>query len=215
MPEAIQEVVVNALVRFIAAQMPDAQVTAHWPEADQDLPPRGITVLAAGDPVTDPMAPQVEDYTAVDATTGLYTWSFSFCTQPLQIEIWTQSRMERAHMKDQLNTTLHLGELFTLGSGDPVRHGVLLRLEPSLDGFEGFVDCDFDLATDNDSPFAVRADERRATVTGEANFIVSIQAQSPRLLADAMGRTQARLRMLIDGQSADNATSGERTSVPG
>jgi hypothetical protein len=196
MADAAQVAIVHCLGRWIQSQIPDIQVSDQWPEPDEELEGRRVSILAAGEPEMEKSEIRHVGMVPIDATTGLYEWKVAYCSQGLQLDLWAQSAAERSQMINELNDTLHKGELFTLGAGDPVRDGVLLQMCMQHDGFDGFVDYTFDGARLDDTPDRVRVSEYRATINGDASFVLTVKASSPRLL-------HAALALAVNGSTSE------------
>ena len=198
-PIPIQKAACNVLGRFLAAHVRDLQVSYEWPEADQDLPPMGLTILQVGEPKDEQIQINASNYVKVDARTGLYTWEILARYVDLQLDVWAQYEAERSGIVAELDEVMHLGELYTLGEGDPVRDGLLLPLKFGIDGFRGTIDYTFSGASFPQDPGKVRAAEWRATFNGTAGMILSVQATSPRI-------AKIRAALATDGLSSETLT---------
>jgi hypothetical protein len=162
--------------------MTDLIVNHCWPEADDKLPPKVLTLLDSGEATDEMVLIQATNFSAVDAVTGLYTWDVLERTQPFQMDLWVQSEPERNSCRARLDDCLHAGTLFTLGAGDPVRDGVLLQLDPLVDdGWNGYVDYTFEGWDNHDTEDSIRRAEYRSTCNAISRFVLQVKATSPRL----------------------------------
>jgi len=198
--DPLQKVACNVLGRWLQSQMPDTDISNEWPDPEQTLPPRKVTILETGEPQDEQIQITADtDFTVIDAATGLYRWSVLARYQDLQLDVWSNYEPERNQLRYELDQALHKGELFTLGSGDPVRDGVLLRMTLDDDGFEGFIDYTFSGSRPIDDPGAIRRNEYRAMMTGKAGFILQVQAESARM-------ARIKLALAINGGTRETLT---------
>ena len=197
MREPFQNLAATALARWIRSRLPDVAVHDSWPEADDPLwgPDdfdRAITVQKVGAREDEKLDLRHVDMVPLDATTGLYTWQVRYCTQGLQLDVWAKYKQARHELLAQLDDVLNAGELYTLGYGDPVSDGLRLKFDPEQDFADGYIAYMFDgPATNNDIPERVRKGEWRATMACDADFILTVRAESPRLL-------YPRLKLIMD-----------------
>lgn len=184
---AIQDVAVAALATYLqtrlAESIPDIIVTEDWPDPDQPLAPRQVSVLTAGPRVDDTLDIHITDAEELDPpdpVRKLYRWRVKACTQGIQLDVWATNRLDRSAIRQALDTALHDGPARTLGIAGsmPVRDGVLLAL--SDDFHRGFAEYSFDNWEDSDGP-SLRDREYRSTLPGETQVILEVAAESPRL----------------------------------
>lgn len=100
--------------------------------------------------------------------------------QPLQLDVWATSDLDRDQTIDALDTALNVGWNVTLGpvgttgigwavtaDDDPVRDGCVLALSPN-DGYAGLAEFAFDEPELSDDPESNSALQYRAFYTGSA-----------------------------------------------
>jgi hypothetical protein len=171
-------------------------VTPDWPDPDQPLAQRAVSVITAGpraDAQVDLSVTDYEELVPADPVRRRYRWRVKACTQGIQLDVWATSAVDRQAIRAALDEALHAGPSVTLGLAGsmPVRDGVLLALDPET-GHEGFAEFTFDAPEDTDGE-ALRAREYRATYPGEAQAILEVVAESPRMaeiaLSVALGET--------------------------
>lgn len=195
---AIQDACVDALTAYLQAALavtfPDIVVTADWPDPDQPLSGRSVSVLTTGprnDEHVDFEITASSELDPPDPVRRLYRWRVKACTQGIQLDVWATNRLDRQAIRAALDVALHAGVTETLGLAGrmPVRDGVLLALDPET-GHQGFAEFTFDAPEDLDGE-ALRLREYRATYPGETQAILEVVAETPRLaqigLAVALG----------------------------
>ena len=179
---SIQQAAANALAEWLREQLPDVTVEARWPEPNVPLPPKAITVLLAGSRIDEPLDPQVLHMEPIDAARARYRWRVAACTQPLQLDAWTTSDVERDDLLSRLDECLRAGPSRTLDwdwNGDPVANGLELKLG---DGWQDTIAAiDFEAPHVHDTPNTVQQREYRATFRGEARVHLYVEAESPRM----------------------------------
>lgn len=179
---SIQQAAVSSLSTWLASQFPDCAVYDRWPEANVSLT-KAITIIRAGARVDDYIDPVVlrQINSETNPTQSLYTWRLAYCSQPVQLDVWTTSDVVRDDIMARLDDALHSG--FTaLGdfSQDPVSNDVFLNFREE-DGWFGAVNFRFDSPDLIETPDNVQQTEYRATYKGFAFFELSVDAPSPRL----------------------------------
>lgn len=184
---AIQDACVAALVDYLQAELAQSidgiVVTPDWPDPDQPLAARAVTVLTAGprtDEHVDFEVTGAEELSPPDPVLKRYRWKVKACTQGIQLDVWATRAVDRQAIRAALDAALHAGPSRTLGLAGrmPVRDGVLLAL--SDDFHRGFAEFTFDSWEDSDGP-SLREREYRATLPGETQAILEIEAESPRM----------------------------------
>jgi hypothetical protein len=175
----------NALAQWLDATLQDdITVYDRWPEANPSLAPKAISVIRAGrrqrlDVVTGAQAESQKAISpAPNAQVNLRLGSF---IQPIQLDVWAQSDVERDDMISQLDAALSAGTQQTLGtaalsSDDPVRDGILLQLG---DGYSGNIEVLLDEPDVSDDADSVQRSEYRAMYAGEIRGSYSIQVTVP------------------------------------
>jgi hypothetical protein len=185
----LEQAAVNALRKHLEGELRPVFGTKlviddRWPSPDQQLPEKAITILRAGAPVDERIDQEVVKAEPIaGGNKTLFTWRWAARRQALQIDVWAHDDTVRDWLKAELERAEHVGVGKTLGiaNADPIRDGVLLKLDLAGDGWEGFADFTFDPPGDNDPPGA-RDREYRATQRGSVDVILTFKAESPRLL---------------------------------
>ena len=139
---SVGQAAVTALQTWLRRSLPeDVAVYDRWPDADvrlfapaqAGLPPSRavVSVMKVGrrqrvDVIGPSPGPTI---TPDGAGKFLVTFRLGSYVQPVQLDLWTASDVDRDDVLDQLDTALTAGIDKTLGivGGDPVRDGVLRR----------------------------------------------------------------------------------------
>src|SRR5579864_5517484 len=122
---SIDQAAINAIKLWFAANLPaDVVIDDRWPEPSRSLPVKAITILPAGAREQDYVDPQIVSATSLGPSTNnqMYSWLVALIKQPLQLDVWTKSDVDRDDIKARLEPILFAGEGLTLGSynADPV-----------------------------------------------------------------------------------------------
>jgi hypothetical protein len=187
----------NALAKWLASQLPASiLVQARWPEASvvapgaasgktavvtvhrqgkrtgHDLLGRGT--MASSQPIPNTIPQQY--YLLIE---------FGQITQPLQLDVWCATDVDRDQTIDFLDDALNVGWEETLGpvgtsgvgwsvtaSDDPVRDGLLLPLDPN-DGYAGLATVLLESPEIQDDAESVAASNYRAFYSGNATGVFS------------------------------------------
>lgn len=172
----------SALADWLRSQLlSDITVFDRWPEPGTVLPPKAVSVILRGRRsgpdvcglAVGPVVPQGPNSVAVVFEAGNFV-------QPMQLDVWAKSDVERDDIIAQLDVALNAGEGKVFGFGDPVRDGLLLAFRP-VDGFDGYVDYWFDDVAIDDMPDTVQRGEFRATYLGEARGALERSAVAPKM----------------------------------
>lgn len=179
---SIQQAAANAFARWLRTELPDVDVESRWPEPNRRLPPKMLTVLLAGNRIDEPLDPHVLHMEPIDEATGLYRWRVTACRQPMQLDVWATSDVERDDLLARLDTALRAGPGRTLPwdwNGDPTANDLTLPLE---DGWKDTVAViEFGSPSLTDHASAVQQREYRATLRGDARMNLYVEAESPRM----------------------------------
>lgn len=162
-------------------------VDERWPEPDSDLPERAVTIITAGER-EDSWLSSIDNAVRVTPVSGSstdvdVTWRVAACEQPIQLDVWATSSVERDSLLADLDRYLHKGEKYTLGipTGRPVRDGVLLALSAD-DGHQGFADFTFEGHRSLDQGEGLREREYRAIIRGTAAVDLCVVTREKRML---------------------------------
>ncbi len=185
----VEVAAMRALKAFLQAQFnADAfwtskpvEVNDSWPMLEQDLPPRAVSIIKAGARQDERHFPMIDGSVVVDANTKDWIWNVAACDQPIQIDIWATSEVDRNSLERSLDEYLHRGPKYSLGipNGDPIRDGVLVALG---DGFTGTADCQFDGIAAVPTPEQIRRTEWRSMTRGMISVQLTVKSRDKRLL---------------------------------
>jgi hypothetical protein len=179
---SVEQAAANALGAWLKVALgADVVVDTRWPDPGKKLAPRAVTILLAGPPEEELLDPVVVSRADTGPKTALFTWRMRALRQPLQLDVWAQSDLERDDLKQRLRSALNAGMGRTIGARNamPFRHGVVVALS---DGWTGFADCLFDRPLAIDTPDAVKRCEYRLTYRGYAEVDVTETGESPRIV---------------------------------
>lgn len=185
---SIQQAARNALAEWLTSEIAseDIEIEPRWVESDRPLVSKRITIIDAGPRTVEWLQPEIVASTNVDTEGGEDvvkvdgTWSFGFITQPVQLDVWTQSDVELDDVIARLDAALNAGERgLGLTNVDPFRAGLLLAL--GCEWVPGNVDFLFEQPVVLQGPASVGEGEWRATYRGRATAQLVQSARSPRL----------------------------------
>ena len=178
---SISQAAANALAGLLGQKLTGVTVEPRWPSPDKDRPAgSNITVAIAGQRQDTPIPIRQLSAISIVPKGTTVLWQVAACTQPLQLDVWTESDVERDDLIAQLDRILNAGESTLTGAynPDPVGHGVLLVL---ADGWEtSIADYTFDGPDYEDLSDTVGRSVYRATIRGDANFMLTVAAVSAR-----------------------------------
>lgn len=209
---SIQQAARNALAEWLTSELAseDIEIEPRWAESDRPLVSKRITIIDAGPRAIDWLDLEAlalvnvdteggEDVVKVDAT-----WNFGFITQPVQLDVWTQSDVELDDVISRLDAALNAGERgLGVANVDPFRAGLLLKL--GCEWVPGYVDFLFEAPVVLQGPTSVGEGEWRATYRGRATAQMVQTARSPRL-------ARILLEARIYDQDADLESVGTETT---
>jgi hypothetical protein len=190
MAVSIEQAGVNALRTYLAAQLPDVIVSDEWPNPDEALPEKAITILKIGAREETRAEPRVVkseplmvgDPPAEDPVLRVYTWRVKLIKQTIQLDIWSQYEVVRDDISARLDEALSQGPAVTIDPTninlDDFRDGILLALG---DGHPGFADYMFDGDDCVDEAGAAQRSEFRATRLGYISAPLTIQKTQPKI----------------------------------
>ena len=184
MQVSIGQAACNALAAYLKQRFtPDVRIYDRWPEPNIKLPPKAISVIKFGKRERLDVAAVgfVDTITPINATTAVCTFRVGSYIQPVQLDAWATSDVERDDLVARLDEYLTAGQDETLDpslTDDPVRDGVLLPLNTD-DGWSGNVDCWLDEPEINDTPESVQRSEFRAMYVGELRGAFSRAVEVP------------------------------------
>lgn len=186
----VQQASLNALERWLLEQDEivdrDIFVRAQWPEPDQPLPTgQSITLLLAGQPddlFTQEQLVAVKPVQGSDVTIDT-VWRMKVRRQPIQVDLWSNFATERDELEAIWDILSHRGIGYTIPGtfGDPVRDGLLLKLDPDADGHEGYADFTFDPPQRADTANARQQREFRSTINGTLEVVLCVTARTAKI----------------------------------
>ena len=156
------------------------EVQAEWPAGN--LPPRALSIVMAGERQDTHLTEEVVRRVDKPNNQGEFTWSVKAITQPLQLDVWAKTDLERGMIGNALDKFLHLGTRFTLGDprGSITRDGPLLRLDP-VSGHQGFATFMFDGPRRVDDGTAALEREFRSMRRGSVDAELSVTATTAKV----------------------------------
>lgn len=194
---SIGQAAANALATYLASQLPSSiLVQSRWPEQSVVVPGKTsgktavVTVYRQGKRTREETLGTnlIQSSTPIPATTPqqyYLLFAIGQVIQPLQLDVWCTSDIDRDQTIDFLDTALNVGWNQTLGpvgttgvgwsvtaDDDPVRDGLVLPLNPN-DGYTGVAEVVFDDPEIDDSPDSVSAMNYRAFYSGSARGCLS------------------------------------------
>ncbi len=182
MRTSIQQAAANALAGYLGQLLTGVVVEPRWPAPDREKPAKIITVVTAGKREDTPTNLRQLSTTLPDPDTGGIStvWQIAACRQPFQLDVWTESDVERDDILAELDDALNAGEsaLTDVYNPDPVGHGLLLAI---ADGWEGSTaDFTFEGADYEDLSDTVGRSVYRATIRGDAHFMLTVASVGAR-----------------------------------
>lgn len=186
---SLEDAARRALTTWLRAELADVDelvVEFDWFERDRDLPPKAISIIDAGPRQMEWLQPEILKTVNVDLEGATpvkkvdATWNYGFITQPVQLDVWAQSKPELKDIIARLDASLNKGARgLGLTNVDLFAPGLQLNL---ADGWApGIVDF---LFTDPDvleAPDSVGQGEWRAMYRGRASAQMVQVARSPRI----------------------------------
>jgi hypothetical protein len=179
---SIGQAACNTLCDFLAGRLRDVTVYSRWPEPNVQLPPKAVSIIQAGDRqrLDVIMAPTVVASEPYDTDRVKYTLRSGSYMQPVQLDVWTSTEVDRDDLISELDALLNASLSDSLGIGPPEdlgRDGLLLALRVE-DGYQDFVEFWFDEVSLEDLAAATMTADFRATYTGTArgSFLTTVVA---------------------------------------
>ncbi|HEY2517091.1 MAG TPA: hypothetical protein VGI39_39735 [Polyangiaceae bacterium] len=191
----VQQAAENALTLWLRSQLAGVTLKNEWPEAGKAMAFPTVTVLRAGPLDEDYVQPpevllQVDD--PPPAVTSTFTFRVGVCTQPLQLDVWANTKPQRDDLLARLGDALTAGKRQTYSAGyftstgistnqDPVEQSITLQL---ADGYP-FLNAafQFEAPETNDTADSAKRNEWRATYRGQAFFDRVTSRNLPRLVS--------------------------------
>lgn len=162
----------------------EVAIEPKWPDADKELPNKGITILPAGprkiEWLQEPELVSEEDLSP--NTMKKYNWRIAECTQDYQLDIWTHYSDDRDDLVARLDRCLNVGDsaLSTASLSTPsVDPGVALEMQNGWEMSNAYFL--FDTIDYKDSPEQVMRNEFRATYKGSGMFNLIESSINPKL----------------------------------
>lgn len=190
---SVQQAGMNALATWLAAQseLAGVKIFDRWPEADQKLPARGISLLMAGAPEDTYVHNELVEVTAAAGNEVDTKWWAKVRRQNIQLDVWARDDMGRDDILAIWDELSHKGPLYTLGSvgGDPISDGITLALDEAEYGHEGFASFTFDPPILEDNASLRQRREFRATIPGILDVSLHVTARTPKIARAILQQT--------------------------
>ncbi len=179
---SVQQAACNAFATWLASNLTDVVVEPRWPAADKAKPHKSITIITAGPRRDTELDFQVVKTTNIGPTDVKAVWIQAACTQPLQLDVWAQTDVDRDDILARLDDLLDAGATPILSSfyTDPVGPGVLIAVQDGWEDNGVIADFNFsnpDCETTNDTTGRALY---RATYSGEAYFMLTMTTTTAR-----------------------------------
>lgn len=162
----VQQAAANAFAAWLQPQLDDVTVEPRWPSPDKRRPSKSITVVTAGRRVDLPI-----DLRPM----GSNGWQIAACRQPFQLDVWTNSDVERDDILARLEDLIHQDQAALPGVlGATPGYGLLIKLADGWDAYGTIADFVFeepDLDATSDS---TGRSIYRATFRGESYFMLVV-----------------------------------------
>ena len=179
----IQQAALNAYASWLGGLMPDVTVTPRWAAADKQRPAKSITIIPAGRRIDEPLDLGIVSKTNVGPTQVTTQWLLAACQQPMQMDVWANTDVERDDILARLDDYLHAGtsSLASAVNPMPVGTGTPINL---ADGWDSTIaDFVFDNPDLSDTTDTVGRSIYRATFTGDAYFMLTVTTLTARQIA--------------------------------
>lgn len=183
MTVSIQQASANAFAGWLGDLLTGVVVEPRWPNPDKQKSGKVVTIITAGPrrdtPIDLRQIKFVNDDTDVEAPKVVTTWQLAACNQPVQLDVWALSDIDRDDILARLDIYTHMSQV-TTGWANPVGVGSLVAVQ------DGWEDCgtiaDFvfeepDLETTSDS---VGRSIYRATLRGNAYMMLTVTSSTAR-----------------------------------
>lgn len=194
---SIQQASINAFAAYLKTQLSsDIVIADRWPEPDQPLPPKAISILTSGNRRDIRFERNIQPTGNIGTSQVGVSVTLFQCQQALQLDVWALSDDERDDILAQLDVALNTG---VAGNYVLPDHGVIV---PVADGYPPgvFADFSFENPDTDDTADSARTSEYRATYRGDLFVMFAAPA------------TVARQR-LIQFQATLQAGDVQTTSV--
>lgn len=159
-----------------------ADVNAHVGSTTYHEAADALTAITAADAIDlgtlVTLTEQLRQRVNAHYVARVYLWRLRAAELPLQLDVWGTSFDERDDLLARLTPELDADATSALLDGGGPRTGLLVDVG---DGWSGIADVTFGPPQRRDEPDAVRRAEFRAMLTGTADFMVTVKAQSARL----------------------------------
>src|SRR5690349_16248211 len=126
----VEQAACNALGAWLDSTLTDVTVSDRWPEPDEKLPARAVSILLVGKPDDESVTLRDVQRIPVVGDTSVFDYVFRVRarTHPVQLDVWTHNSVNREDVLAQLEDALTAGVSETIGPsavGEPVRDGPL------------------------------------------------------------------------------------------
>lgn len=189
MQTSVGQAAANSLATYLKSTLSsDIVVYSHWPKGPS-LPKRVVSIIPVGRRTRGDEYGTLEFVDQVNLSTlsATITIKLGEQTQPIQLDIWTDTFDGRDDVIAQLDQLLYQGPVTTMAvpystpgrNSDPVNDELVLPFDlsnsQSPSPFAGqTVAFQFDDAVIDDTPDSIQRDEYRATFLGEARMAKTV-----------------------------------------
>lgn len=186
MSVSIQQAAANAFATWLASKLgSDVVVEPRWPSPNKKKSPKAITLVMAGPRQDTPIDLRRLSNTNQGTNQTQTVWQIAACTQPFQLDVWTESDVDLDDIIARLDVALNTGESSLAGvfNAMPVGYGNLIAVGDGWDAYGTIADFSFGEPDTDPSGDAVERDLYRATYRGEAYFMLTVTTVTARQIA--------------------------------
>jgi hypothetical protein len=192
MKVSVSRAAVQALGAWLTQSLEGVTVRDKWPPAGVPLKGRVVTIVAVGNRERGDSYGTVEiaSRTNISATQCRIRFRQGEVSQPLQLDVWAGSDVDRDDVIAQLDQVLHAGRSETLNiknsvqtvGSDPWSDELTLAFDPTGPYDGDYCTFLFDDVAIDDTPESIQRAEYRATFLGSSKMPFSTFKVVPRLI---------------------------------
>lgn len=182
MSVSVHQAAANAFAGWLGTKLTGVTVEPRWPSPDKKLPAKAITLVCAGPRHDEPIDIRALSYANQGDHQTRAIWQVAACQQPVQLDVWAHTDVDRDDILAQLDTLLRAGSTAIPGiyNPNPVGQGVLVALADGWDEMGTTADFVFEGPELLDEPMTPNRADYRATYRGDAYVMLAIPAVSAR-----------------------------------
>lgn len=132
----VQQAACNAFATWLGSNVLDTVVEPRWPAPDKKKPPKSITLITAGRRQDEAVDLKLVKNTNLNTAQTTAIWQVAACTQPMQLDIWALTDIDRDDLMARLDDLFHSGESSLTGAVNPMPVGTAGNLVALGDGWE-------------------------------------------------------------------------------